>query len=303
MEGIQEGPTTTNFSVGAEAIVAWVGARISSCCGITISQEDTHKLSLLIQNRMTTLSVNDPIRYFQLVESHSAAGAAEWEQLLSRFTNGETFFFRDSGQISLLREHILPELIVRRKATRRLRIWSAGCSTGEEAYSLAMMVDKLVPDRRDWDISILGTDINIRSLQHAQQGRYGQWAFRKVETDLRQRYFTPTGSQWVLQESIREMVMFRQCNLVADAFSSATLGVDAFDLILCRNVFLYFHTDAIRQVMKKMAESLVHDGYILTGHGELPPQTVGTLQAKIYPDSVIYQLPQIAGVVVAGSGL
>ena len=97
--------------------------------------------------------------------------------------------------------------------------------------------------------------------------------------------------------------MFRQCNLVADAFSSATLGVDAFDLILCRNVFLYFHADAIRQVMKKLAEALVCDGYFLTGHGELPPQTVGSLKTKIYPESVIYQLPQIADVVVTGNGL
>lgn len=289
--------------MGVEAVVAWLGDRTSSRCGIKISQEETYKLSHLIQNRMTALAVNDPIRYFQLVESQSAAGVTEWEQLLSGFMNGETFFFRDSGQFTLLKEQILPALILRRKAARTLRIWSAGCSTGEEAYSLAILVDQLLPDRQDWDISILGTDINCRSLQHAQQGRYGQWAFRKVDTDLQQRYFTQTGHQWVLNESIRKMAMFRQCNLVADTFSSSSLGNDYFDLILCRNVFVYFHTDAIGHVMKKMAESLMSDGYFLTGHGELPAQTVGVLQAKIYPDSVIYQRPQPACVVAYESGL
>ncbi|MDH5426609.1 MAG: chemotaxis protein CheR [Nitrospirota bacterium] len=302
MEGTQEGPTTANQSVGAETIVAWIGARISSSCGITVSQEDTHKLSLLIHNRMAALSVNDPIRYFQLVESRSAAGVAEWEHLLSRLTNGETFFFRDSGQIALLRDHILPELIGRRNATKTLRVWSAGCSTGEETYSLAMLVDQLLPDRHDWDISILGTDINVRALHHAQRGQYGQWAFRKIDPVLQQRYFTQTASQWILEDSIREMVMFRPCNLVTATFDSSVLGIDAFDLILCRNVFLYFHTDAICHVMKKIASALVRDGYFLTGHGELPPQTVGDLQAKIYPESVIYQLPQTAGAVASGSG-
>ena len=301
MEGIQEGPAATNCSVGAEAIVAWVGARISSCCGITISQEDTSKLSLLIHDRMTTLSVDDPIRYFRLVESQSPAGVAEWEQLLSCFTNGETFFFRDSGQISLLQEHIFPELILRRTGTKTLRIWSAGCSTGEETYSIAMLVDQLLPDRFDWDISILGTDINVRALEHAKQGRYGQWAFRKIDPALQQHYFTHSGSQWVLQESIRDMVTFRMCNLVADPFDSLVLGHDAFDLILCRNVFLYFHADAIRHVMNKMASALHRDGYFLTGHGELPPQTVGPFQAKIFPDSVIYQLPQMVNAVASGN--
>ena len=294
MEGIQERPISNDTSLGVEAIVGWLGARTSSCCGFKISQEETHKLSQVIQARMNALSVDDPIRYFQLVESRSTTGAKEWDQLLAGFMNGETFFFRDRGQFTLLKEQILPALIQRRQTGRTLRIWSAGCSTGEEAYSLAILVDQLLPERQDWDISILATDINVRSLQHAQEGMYGQWAFRKVDTELLQRYFTKKESQRVLKDSIRKMVTFRQCNLVADTFPSLTLGIHDLDLILCRNVFLYFHAEAIGQVMNKMAESLVSDGFVLTGHGELPAQAVGALHAKIYPDSVIYQRPQMA---------
>jgi len=131
MEEIQEGQTSKNISFGVESIVAWLGARTSSFFGIRISQEETQKLSGIVRNRMTALSLKDPIQYFQLVESQSEEGVAEWEQLLALFMNGETFFFRDKGQFTLLKEHILPTLSHRRKAARSLRILSAGCSTGE----------------------------------------------------------------------------------------------------------------------------------------------------------------------------
>ncbi len=265
---------------------------MSSFCGIRISREQTQKLGEIVRTRMTALTLKDPMQYFQVVESQSEEGVEEWEQLLSFFMNGETFFFRDSGQITLLKEQILPTLIHRRKAVRSLRIWSAGCSTGEEAYSLAILVDQLLPDRQDWEIEILGTDINFQSIQHAQQGIYGQWAFRKVDSELQQRYFQQRGSQWVLNEPIRKMVTFRKGNLFADRFSSSDLGIYDLDLIICRNVFLYFHNNAIEHVVRKLTEALTSEGYFLTGHGELPPRAVGALQANVFPDSVIYQRPQ-----------
>jgi chemotaxis protein methyltransferase CheR len=292
MEGIQERQASKNISSALEATVEWLGVRISSVCGIRISNDEKPKLTEILRKRMTVHSVQDPLLYFQLVESPSREGIAEWEQLLALFLNGETHFFRDSGQITLLKDQILPTLIHRRKAERSLRIWSAGCSTGEEAYSLAILVDQLLPDRQNWEIFILGTDINRRSIQHAQHGIYGQWAFRKVDLDLQQRYFQQRGSQWILNEPIRKMVTFRNSNIFADTFSSSNLGIYDLDLIICRNVFLYFHTDAIGHVVKKMSETLTSKGYFLTGHGELPAKTLGWLQAKNFPDSVIYQRPQ-----------
>ncbi len=273
-------------------MVGWLGSRISTYCGTQISDGEIQKLDGIVRKRMGMLSLQDPVHYFQLVESQSKEGKAEWEQLLSLFMNGETFFFRDSGQIALLKEHILPTLIHRRKAVRSLRIVSAGCSTGEEAYSLAILVDQLLPHHQDWDVDILGVDINVRSLEHAQQGVYGQWAFRKIDLELQQQYFQPHESQWVLNESIRKMVTFQLVNLFADTFSFSTLGIDELDLIICRNVFLYFHADAIGHVVEKMVGTLASDGYFLTGHGELPHQAVRTLQSKVFPDSVIYQRPQ-----------
>ena len=300
LEEVTDGITSRNVSVGLESIVVWLGDRLSSRCGIRISQEETQKLCGIVRNRMAVLSMIDPIEYFQLVDSPSGEGSAEWEQLLAHFMNGETFFFRDSGQFTILKEHILPGLIHRRKSTRSLRILSAGCSTGEEAYSLAILVDQLLPDRQDWAIHILGTDINVRSIQLAQQGVYGDWAFRKVDSELQQQYFQPRGSHWVLNESIRKMVTFRKGNIFADTLSLLAMGAYDLDLIVCRNVFLYFHADAIKHVVTTMAEALCSDGYLLTGHGELPVEVGGTLQTKIFPDSVIYQRPQAMSVLSHG---
>jgi chemotaxis protein methyltransferase CheR len=292
MEEIQEGQTSMSLSLGDESIVGWMGDRLSSFCGLQISQEQTPKISGIVRKRMMVHSLLDPIQYFQLVESQSEEGVAEWEQLLALFMNGETFFFRDSGQFRLLKEHILPTLIHHRKAVRSLRILSAGCSTGEEAYSLAILVDQLLPDRQNWDIEILGMDINFRSIQHAKQGIYGQWAFRNVDSGLQSRYFLERGSQWVLNEPIRKMVTFRMGNIFADSIPSLAFGGEELDLIVCRNVFLYFHAEAIERAVDTMTGTLASDGYFLTGHGELPAQAVRTLDAKVFPDSVIYQRPQ-----------
>ena len=291
LEEVQGGQSSRTCSIEVESMVGWLGSRISSCCGTQISEGETQKLNEIVHKRMAMLSLHDPVHYFQLVDSQSNAGKAEWEQLLSLFMNGETFFFRDSGQFSLLKEHILPTLIHRQKAARSLRILSAGCSTGEEAYSLAILVDQLLPHHQDWEVEILGIDINVRSLEHAQRGEYGRWAFRKIDSELQQQYFQQQDRHWVLNESIRTMVRFQQVNLFEDTFSFSTLGFDELDLIICRNVFLYLHADAIGHVVEKMMGVLASHGYFLTGHGELPHQAVRTLQAKIFPDSVIYQRP------------
>ncbi len=289
LEEIQEGQTSRNSSVGIESMVGWLGSRISSYCGTQISEGETQKLNEIVRKRMALLSLPDPVHYFQFVESQSIEGNAEWEQLLSLFMNGETFFFRDSGQFALLKDDILPTLIHRRKTARSLRILSAGCSTGEEAYSLAILVDQLLPQHQDWEVDLLGIDINVRSIELAQRGVYGQWAFRKIDSELQQQYFQPIDSHWMLNESIRKMVTFQKVNLFADTFSFSTLGIHDLDLIICRNVFLYFHADAIGHVVEKMVGVLASDGYFLTGHGELPPQAARMLHAKIFPDSVIYQ--------------
>ncbi len=202
-------------------------------------------------------------------------------------TSGETYFFRDRGQSDLLRLRLLPELIGRRRAAKTLRLWSAGCASGEEAYSLAILVDMLLPERDGWDIFILGSDINATALAKARRGRYGQWSFRITPPELQQRYFRSSGDEWELDERIRRMVSFRAGDLVSEPCPGGELR--DMDLILCRNVFIYFGTDAVRAVADKLAAALSEGGYLMTGHTELMGHRVRNLQSRLFVEGVVYR--------------
>lgn len=214
---------------------------------------------------------------------------AEWEIFARIFTSGETFFFRDHGQFDLLRLRLLPELIARRRSKKTLRLWSAACASGEEAYSLAMLVDMLLPERSDWNILILGTDMDSRAIAKARHGRYGQWSFRMVPAALQQRYFHPDGNEWLLDERIRRMVTFRVANLVDETFPDSGSELYDMDLILCRNMFIYFDSAAVSAVAAKFAATLIEGGYLMTGHTELIGHPVPELESRLFAEGVVHQ--------------
>jgi len=201
--------------------------------------------------------------------------------------NNETYFFRDHGQFDLLRLRLLPELIERRRHTKTLRLWSAGCSSGEEAYSLAMLVDMLLPQRDDWTILILGGDIDESALAKARHGHYGPWSFRMAPSSLQQHYFQHQGDEWTLIERIRSMVSFRTINLIEEAFPNAQWR--DMDLILCRNVFIYFGATAVAAVADKLTATLNDGGYLMTAHTELIGHRVPNLQSRLFAEGVVYQ--------------
>ena len=213
----------------------------------------------------------------------------EWEEFARAFTTGETFFFRDHGQFDLLRFRLLPELIARHHHDKTLRLWSAGCASGEEVYSLAMLVDMLLPlpQHGGWDILILGTDIDSAAIDKARRGRYGQWSFRMIPPALQQRYFHLVGNEWILDERIRRMVTLRVSNLVGEPFPDSELR--DMDLILCRNVFIYFTSAAVFAVAAKLAAALREGGYLLTAHTELIGHPVQELESRLFAEGVVYQ--------------
>ncbi|MDO8273023.1 MAG: CheR family methyltransferase [Gammaproteobacteria bacterium] len=217
--------------------------------------------------------------------------AEEWEELTRIFTSGETFFFRDHGQFDLMRLHLLPELIAVHRSDKILRLWSAGCASGEEVYSLAMLMDMLLPlpQHGGWDIRIFGTDIDSAAIAKARRGRYGKWSFRMIPPALQQRYFHLEGNEWILDERIRSMVTLRVSNLVDEPFPDSASELHDMDLILCRNVFIYFDPAAVSAVAAKLAATLHEGGYLLTAHTELIGHTVQGLESRLFADGVGYK--------------
>ena len=210
---------------------------------------------------------------------------SEWEGYVRDFTSRETYFFRDHGQFDLLRLHLLPELIARHRADKTLRLWSAGCASGEEAYSLAMLLDMLLPEQAGWDILILGTDIDTQAITRAEQGYYGEWSFRMVPDELKKRYFNSAADTLLLDERIRRRVTFRVANLLAEPDAQ---WYD-MDLILCRNVFIYFERDVVFKVASMLALALRRGGYLLTAHTELIGHVVPELESRLFTEGVVYQ--------------
>lgn len=267
--------------------VALLRKLITLRLGLQMRAADEASLQLKLQQRMKALRLNQGEQYYQLLTSWNEPSSREWQELAIALTIPETYFFRDRGQFKILREVILPDLIQQRAASRRLKIWSAGCSTGEEAYSLAILLSELLPSPGDWKITILGTDLNPNSIQKAKQAIYSSWSFRQVEPHIQTRYFQPLPQGWQLKTEFRQAVSFQVLNLVFDEFPTSQW--QEVDLIICRNVFVYFEKSAIAQVVQKFYQTLQAGGYLLTAHSELQGIAIAPFQTKVFPESVIYQ--------------
>ncbi|MDD3824385.1 MAG: tetratricopeptide repeat protein [Anaerolineae bacterium] len=229
--------------------------------------------------------------YYCLIQDPQA-GALEMDRLVNALTVGETYFFRDAGQFNALYDHILPDIIERRRSVRVLRLWSAGCASGEEPYSLAMMVRDLLPDADDWVVTILGSDVNAEALQRARTAEYGEWAFREERArEARSRFFEQREKRWILRPEVQRMVTFQRLNLAGTDFPSFATNTALMDLVLCRNVTIYFSQAATRRVVNRLYEALVDGGWLVVGHAEPSPGTYHRFQVHTFPDAVIFRRP------------
>ena len=225
------------------------------------------------------------------------SGPAEWTALEAEITIGETFFFRYAEQFAALRETILPGLIAARAKSRTLRIWSAGCSTGAEPYSIAILLhDLLADDLAHWRIDITGTDISATALAVARSGEYGRWAMRTLPPEERQRLFlagppTPGVARegsFTLRPQFRSMVRFETQNLLGLLDGGARDSSD-FDLILCRNVLIYFNAQTVYGLVRAFGQRLKPDGWLLLGHAEPNPAFCDLLDVLNLPGTVAYR--------------
>lgn len=212
------------------------------------------------------------------------------EVLASRLSVGETYFFREKRSLEILGEQVLPQLLQARRQEKRLRIWSAGCSTGEEAYTIAMLLDGLIPDLKDWNVTILATDFNPEFLRKAAQGVYGEWSFRDAPGWLRGRYFTARGDgRFEILPRIRKMVTFSYLNFADDVYPSLSNNTGAMDIIFCRNVLMYFTAQRAKQVAGNFHRALVNGGWLVVSPAEASNALFSPFAPVEFPGAVLYR--------------
>jgi chemotaxis protein methyltransferase CheR len=229
-----------------------------------------HKLRLLEEQcskRMRetgTLSLRD---YYDCL-TIKPMRQSELVSLLNEITIGETYFFRNQPQLDALRRIVLPKIVEAKAAQplRQLRIWSAGCSTGEEPYTLALMcVEESEGLLQGWTIEILANDLNERSVAHAKQGEYGEYSIRYLTPYFRQKYFTATQDRLSVKPEVRSVVAIERLNLFDEARVAFMKGVD---IILCCNVLIYFDLTSKRRVIQHFYNNLLPHGYLFLGSSE-----------------------------------
>jgi chemotaxis protein methyltransferase CheR len=215
-----------------------------------------------------------------------------WQNLIQGLTIDETYFFRNQPHLDALRNHVFRSLIAERQQNghKYLRIWSAGCASGEEPYTLAMLLRCLIPDIESWTITLLATDINKRYLERARQAIYRARSFRnETPAELRERWFTREGDAYRLLPVIRSMVHFATLNLVSDHYPSYESGTMNMDLIVCRNVTIYFDRETTRRVVERFHRALNSSGWLLVGHAEPQAGVYNAFTPRNFENAVLYQ--------------
>ena len=257
--------------------------------GLAYYADKDGDLSARIAGRLTQLHLPNCAAYLDLLKDRQA-GEAERHVVIGQLTIGETYFFRHLEQFDGLRDVVLPELIDRNQQSRTLRIWSAGCAIGAEPYSLAILLKQLFGHRlAGWDVRILGTDINQAFLARAGRGEFDERALRTTPDAIRREWFSPSGATWTIRADVKEWVSFQYHNLVEHPYPSIVHGIAALDLILCRNVLIYFDWPVIDGIIGRFHECLVDGGWLAVGHAESNPEIFRSYRTVNVPGATLYQ--------------
>jgi chemotaxis protein methyltransferase CheR len=232
-------------------------------CGISLSKEKRIFLESRLKKRMFELGINNMSEYFHLV-SASKNKAQELPSLFDVLTIGETSFFRNRPQFDLFTKYVLPELVAKKEKinSRLLRVWSAGCSTGQEPYSLAMSILQHLADPDSWAVRVFASDLSFTALERAQQGLYNASQVKSIEPEFLAKYFTREGENYQINDAVKRRVIFDYHNLKNDN------GLRNLDVVVCRNVMIYFDFDEQKRLIERFSNCLLPGGYLFIGHAE-----------------------------------
>jgi len=262
-------------------------------CGLHFGQESRFVLERRLGRRLQELELTGISAYHYMLRN-GGEGQAELALLIDELTTNETYFVRERGQLRALFTEIIPELQLLRRETGRapITIWSAGCSSGEEPYSLAILAREagLVPGV---DVRVYASDISRRMLRKAREGRYREGSFRETERLLREKYFVEKDGHWQVSDEIKRDVDFIHLNLM-DRSKISLLG--SMDVILCRNVIIYFDLESKREVIQTFFEKLRPGGHLLLGHSESLINLSSSFELRHLRNDLVYRRP-LAGAV------
>jgi len=275
---------------------------ISSRCGLYFRDYNLKDLEAVLGKRMAFHRFDAPLSYYQYLTGGDKC-EEEFRELLNLLTVNHTYFFRNEPQFKAFKEKILPEIIQRETKDRpksagaslqtpsglrkpKLRIWSAGCSSGEEPYSIAILVREAIQDLENWDVEILATDVSSNALDRARAGVYGKTAIRSVPADYLDRYFTLKPGrepQYEIAGLIKRMIGFSYLNLIEDVYPAG------FDVIFCRNVVIYFDLETTMKVMNAFHSSLRDDGTLFIGYSESLQFVCDRFKMQDWEDAIYYR--------------
>lgn len=275
--------------ISADGYLQTLMQYVISCTGLTYYSERHREFSTHVTARLEALQISDCRSYLQLLQS-GADGNSELDRLITLLTIGETHFFRHRELFQAIERVILPNLIDKCRNERRLRIWSAGCSIGAEAYSISMILRRrFAAALSNWDIQIIGTDINREFLSRASTGQFENWALRAVSAEEQKACFVPLGNRWQVKPEYQQGVRFEYHNLASPQFSSPMKDLAQFDLILCRNVMIYFSPDVACQTINNLHRCLAPEGWLVVGHAEHNVDWFRGFRTQMSDGAVLYQ--------------
>lgn len=261
-------------------------------CGLHFTEDSKYLLEKRLGKRLQHHKMKNFKEYYYFLR-YGKQKEEELNEVIDALTTNETYFFREEFQLRTFTQEILPEIRERkaRNGEKKLRIWSAGCSTGEEPYTIAMLLLD-IPSFSDWQVDIIGTDISHKVLQTARKGVYGPASFRSTEPAVQRRFFTEVDGKHRIADSLKKLVTISHLNLF-DAPRVALLG--KVDVIFCRNVIIYFDLAAKKRVVENFYQRLRPEGFLLLGHSESLMSISNAFALRHYTHDMVYQRPAQTG--------
>jgi len=258
--------------------------------GIFLETKKIYFLKKRLEKRMAILGLDSPQKYLRYLKFKDLDGK-EFQALIELITVNETYFFRGFDQLVAFAEHCLPEVceIKRENGDNKLKIWSAGCSTGEEAYTLAIILMEMLEDFYSWDIEILASDIDTKALERAKLGIYPKRSVKNVPLEYLQKYFSEIDGTFKINPMLKRIVKFKHINLVDE---KTMRRIQNMDFIFCRNVLIYFDDKARREVVSYFYDSLNPSGFIFLGHSESLQNISTAFDLKRKGNHIVYQKPE-----------